>query len=114
MQNDKLLPCPFCGGEAQPTFLCNGRYNQIKCKTPKCIMNVDLPAFYRSKEEAIKYWNTRKPMERIVEQIGLLDFKTHRVTRETGINSEVFETVRVDKYVRLDEVFDIVRNGGKE
>ena len=69
MQNDKLLPCPFCGGEAQPTFLCNGRYNQIKCKTPKCIMNVDLPALYGSREEAIEKWNTRKPMERILEQL---------------------------------------------
>ena len=26
MQNDKLLPCPFCGGEAETTFICDGRY----------------------------------------------------------------------------------------
>ena len=68
MQNDKLLPCPFCGGEAETTFICDGRYNQIKCKTPKCIMNVDLPALYGSKEEAIEKWNTRKPMEQLEEQ----------------------------------------------
>lgn len=91
MQNDKLLPCPFCGGEAKTTFICDGRYNEIKCKTPKCIMNVDMPAFYESKEEAIKKWNSRKPMERIVERLEEL-FKHHNATKT--VQRLVLETVK--------------------
>ena len=98
MQNDKLLPCPFCGEKAETTFICDGKYNQIKCKTPKCIMNVDMSAFYKSKEEAIEQWNTRKPMERIVEQLE--DEKPCRY--------------KLKGYIEKHRVLEIVRNGGKE
>lgn len=63
--------------------------------------------------DSVKAMPTAYSVEKVLAEIGLLDFKTHRVMRETGINSEVFETVRVDKYVRLYEVLDIIRNGGK-
>ena len=60
----KLLNCPFCGGEAE---LMKGL-----CELDNYVMCLDCRGktkFYNTKESAIKAWNTRKPMERIVEQL---------------------------------------------
>ncbi len=109
MQNDKLLPCPFCGGEAEATFICDGRYNQIKCKTSKCIMNVDMPALYKSKEEAIEKWNTRKPMERIVEQL-----ENHKNCYEKVIGQVIVDNydINLERVDLMNCAIDIVRKGG--
>ena len=74
MQN-KLLTCPFCGGEASlhkveshihilAKFMqdCKGE-SFIECTKCTCAMSGD------TEEETIKQWNTRKPMEQIVEQL---------------------------------------------
>lgn len=52
MENVKLLPCPFCGGDAR---LINfyGLY-MVDCET--CRIATDT---YHEKEDAIKTWNTR-------------------------------------------------------
>lgn len=67
MSEIKLLPCPFCGGEArlrgERYFQPNVRRNVI-CK--ECFSN---SGWYKTDEEAIKAWNTRKPMERIIERL---------------------------------------------
>lgn len=58
MSETKLLPCPFCGGEAE---VCG--YYFIQCT--KCGSST---LTHTNREESIKAWNTRKPMERIVER----------------------------------------------
>ena len=65
MQNDKLLPCPFCGGKAKVSKNGAGCY-QVYCDN--CETRQYAYA-HKTKESAIKHWNTRKPMERIVEQL---------------------------------------------
>lgn len=67
MSEIKLLPCPFCGGEA---YL----YEDKKCDiySVGCKNCCDIEPITRvceSKEEAIKLWNTRKPMQDIVERL---------------------------------------------
>lgn len=57
---DRLKPCPFCGGKAN--FQGNGHW--ISCED--CLAETN---YFDYKEEAIKAWNTRKPMDRIVEQL---------------------------------------------
>lgn len=57
---NKLKRCPFCGGEA---FVA-GSGHWIACKD--CLAESD---FYDYEYEAIEAWNTRKPMERIVEHL---------------------------------------------
>ena len=67
----KLLPCPFCGGEA---VVCNGSNeivgNQylIRCKGLNCTVRPKTE-WYESLDEATRHWNTRKPIERIIERL---------------------------------------------
>ncbi len=54
MAENKLLPCPFCGGEAQTTvFLSNYMVACTAC--PASIF----PCKGMTKEEAVKAWNRR-------------------------------------------------------
>lgn len=59
-KHDKLLPCPFCGGEGilqESEFMCLPVWS-IACLN--CQTYCDE---YDAKEKAIKAWNTRKEME---------------------------------------------------
>jgi hypothetical protein len=59
MSEIKLLPCPFCGGEAEIV----GKH-WVQCR--RCATE---GGYYDNIETAIEVWNTRKPMERIVERL---------------------------------------------
>ena len=64
---DRLRECPFCGGEARITKL-------PKSVKPKayhigCSQCGTVKILFMTEEEAIENWNTRKPMDRIVEQL---------------------------------------------
>lgn len=74
MREIKLLPCPFCGGEAH---IEEHKFWDEKAKgftvqtygvvcDNCCSMSWQ---HHRHKEKAIEQWNTRKPMERIVERL---------------------------------------------
>ena len=76
MSEIKLLPCPFCGGEAEigaSTIWCTNEY---------CGSELYHPLL--SREELIKQWNTRKPMERIIERIENARQKYQRLVKEQG------------------------------
>lgn len=78
--SDKLLNCPFCGGEAEfyrTPVKSNGRWCDsvvVCCKNCEARTNMVL---YDAKkhpndeeyDEAAVAWNQRKPMERIVERL---------------------------------------------
>lgn len=54
----ELLPCPFCGGEAE--LVCDGFGVRIRCRNPRCRVNVHTIAYTSKHEaEAIEAWNTR-------------------------------------------------------
>ena len=66
MDENKLIPCPFCGGEATPVYCENGnRYTSnllylskrgtVKCK--RC--GLMLPKIYARISTAMKAWNRR-------------------------------------------------------
>ncbi len=66
MSEIKLLPCPFCGGEAE---YCKGDWigKEYWVKCTKCSCKTSLSNNYK---KPIEEWNTRKPMERIIERLN--------------------------------------------
>lgn len=67
-KSKQLANCPFCGGEAKLMRFpkCERKYVVI-CENEQCMASVGNYSY--SKEKAIKAWNTRKPIERIVERL---------------------------------------------
>lgn len=71
MNEIKLKPCPFCGGEAEvrTTFYVNGGKGDnneytVFCKNKDCIAFYNDTAF-TSRETATEKWNRRVDDERI-------------------------------------------------
>lgn len=70
---DRLKPCPFCGGNNVGIFKWRTPYGFItySAQCYDChfgLVEVDTEA------KAIEAWNTRKPMDRIVEQLKEVAF----------------------------------------
>ena len=64
MSEIKLLRCPICGGEAE---LLKGQ-----CEIDNYVMCLECRSktkLYNTKASAIKAWNTRKPLQNIVERL---------------------------------------------
>ena len=98
MQN-KLLPCPFCGGEVEMYSTqadAISEYYGFHCKSCDMATSYDYP---NDREEAIKNWNTRKPLERIVKQLEEYAFDYYLSDGEA---------------VDLRDAVGIVRKGGVE
>ena len=72
----KLLNCPFCGGEVRIRSFTKDielqgvtrTISYIACDNNSCLISTP---FFDSEEEAVKRWNTRKPIDRIIEQVRL-------------------------------------------
>ena len=63
----KLKPCPFCGGEAaiyNYEKMLTGQYKMVECKTCHCTSEK-----FKKVEDAIAAWNTRKPIQTILERL---------------------------------------------
>ena len=81
--NNKILPCPFCGGELQNIEKYRMLYQH---PTNNCFFS-ELVV----KQDEIDKWNTRKPMERIVDRLEEM-FKHHNATKT--VKRLVLETVK--------------------
>lgn len=75
MSEIKLLPCPFCGGEAEysehhednggvEVYYREYHYYMVCCD--KCHLTFTSTL---DKEDVVRRWNTRKSMKRIVERL---------------------------------------------
>ena len=67
MSEIKLLPCPFCGGEVELSIVNTEEHNRlywIYCKGCGTRQQFSIHLDY-----VIKKWNTRKPMQEIVERL---------------------------------------------
>jgi Lar family restriction alleviation protein len=92
----KLLPCPFCGGEAISDSCGNHWVRCTFCGARGSVGN--------TRKEAIEQWNTRKPMDRIVEQLK-------EWTCEVDIKLP-FDALENQKVIWSDEAIKIVKEGG--
>ena len=109
MQN-KLLPCPFCGGEAKliKHFIValDTEYRQVFCTS--CCAKRPVEKFF-TEEEAIKHWNTRKPMERIVERLEERHkFYENRFEEMSGTDRDVEDWGSIKSYA---DAIEIVKGG---
>ena len=96
--DEKLKPCPLCGGEAD---LKRGLYvidNYVMCRACKTKTTL-----YNTKDEAIKRWNTRKPIDRIVEQLDT------EVKRAILNFSETYDSYYEGKMIAYDSAEQIVK-----
>lgn len=66
----ELLPCPFCGGEAEivdvdptPHYVKEGHW--VICKECKASAHV-----FENRDKAIEAWNTRTPEQAIAEELN--------------------------------------------
>lgn len=57
-KNSELLPCPFCGGEAEMHYDANGS-KWVACENRECAIQPYLYRTKRTEAEAIAAWNTR-------------------------------------------------------
>ena len=100
MSEIKLLPCPFCGGEARHSTIF-GR-SGIVCNDCLCEMRgwIDAPP-----EEMTMLWNTRKPMDKIVERLEQIKMRYFLTIANTGDeNSDsIYEEVgnAIDKAIKI-------------
>ena len=94
MKNEtKLLSCPFCGGEAVTAEMYNTKLKKlfpiVKCLDCECRTPMT-----ETFEEAIAVWNTRKPMERILERLE-------------EMKKDFIETMRDGDYLRGNVNFSV-------
>lgn len=64
MNDTKLKPCPFCGGKATLRKSERTELYHVKCFKCGCLQDASYKA-----ETVINAWNTRKPMDNIVEEL---------------------------------------------
>ena len=104
MSDERLKPCPFCGGEAKWG---NVLHNYIECK--ECGFET---IWYDTEEEAITTWNTRKPMERIVERLEERASAHERIMLGCANVEERHLHCRIsDEY---KQAIEIVKGGGAD
>lgn len=72
MSEKKLLPCPFCGGEAKILYnrlrcgnYVSGGTFRVHCKN--CGITTEGK---KDRNKSIELWNTRVPMQKIVERLN--------------------------------------------
>lgn len=101
MSEIKLLRCPFCGGEAE---LLKGQ-----CEIDNYVMCLECRSktkLYNTKASAIKAWNTRKPMQNIVERLE--ELKDKAVINVTPKNV----LAHIDWVEGMDKAIEIVKEEG--
>ena len=107
MSETKLKPCPFCGSGAEVvkhSFWDEKKkcfaYKTYSIKCNNCF--AETYSFYDTEEFAIKVWNTRKPMDNIVEQLE------EESQYCVPLGGKSFTGIKLDKAI------DIVKRGGVE
>ena len=105
----ELKRCPFCGGEATLTNkLSKDEYGQ-RLWNVCCFGCANRTSSYWDKEIAIEAWNTRKPLERVIERLEkerrLADEEKERCAMESlfqfdravGYSNGIFNAIELIK-----------------
>lgn len=118
MSKEELKPCPFCGSKVTVQVIpphthkltkwipdCNGKVI-IECKCGCSIMR-------DTEEEAIIHWNTRKPIEKMVEQLEqqIKQYRT-RAGQYEKRGAEIEYRRMFSKACSYEHAVKIVKRGG--
>ena len=81
MSEKSLLPCPFCKTELE--IIGKGHYFAHKTNNGCILQHL---CFEIDDEEAVKAWNTRKPMEAVVAELEKIlgDTNFEKATKEVN------------------------------
>lgn len=114
MKETKLLNCPFCGGKARLEFdaIGKGKYLYSVSCADECVTQ---NRYYDTAEEAIKAWNTRKPMERIIERLETLAEKhmsNSEKAAELGKAYEKHMILNGAKGMAFEDAIEIIKEEG--
>lgn len=107
----ELKCCPFCGGEAKIVKYC-GKKTIVYIECTNCLAYMGNQRiitssnrgkeYFESEEKLIKAWNTRKPIDRIEEQL------------KKENKDEVNAGMCPSGFIHCLTAIDIVRRGGVE
>lgn len=88
VSNDGLLPCPFCGGEAQ---IRGSTETAIICTNDQCIIDPRPYNNYGHRDHAILAWNERLGTEGLCDTLATLQAErdSYRVALETILSGDV-------------------------
>lgn len=102
---EEIKPCPFCESEAELRQGHTVLDNYVQCKRCGCRTKV-----FNTKRCAVKAWNKRKPMDRIVEEVNEIG---RRVCNNVKCNHECVEdSERIcDHGVLMGAVIDAIVKG---
>ena len=108
MSEVKILPCPFCGGEAvKMAFSWGNICDEYTVKCTECGVGTKV----LKSDEAVRAWNTRKPMddivERLEEELKLADEEKERCSRE---NHLMFDSAK-SYATGISNAIEIVKGG---
>ena len=104
MSEIKLLPCPFCGGEAifEMNIPIHKVLNRIVCT--QCGVNTGL--HHTTESGVAKKWNTRKPMQDIVERLEEEKAKKYKDWNKTSHFQDL------GGYRECEHIIEIVKEVG--
>lgn len=113
---DKLKPCPFCGGEAKLSInkTNQGQVSIVSCSECTCRKTLLKYPFYEGsiEQDAIEDWNTRKPMDRIVEKLEkVMEYREKSYKEWEGTT---FGQICKTKAYTYEHAIKIVKAGGKD
>ena len=105
--NEELKPCPFCGGEAEKEW---GIPSIFWIKCTGCGVE---GSQHGSLDDAIKAWNTRKPIDKVVEQLET-ELKLAEEAKEIASRTNIWQFESAKGYeVALANAIEIVKGGAE-
>ena len=121
--DDKLLPCPFCGGEAKIIVerMRDGNvgYDTKRVECQSCHVQTKRRICdgyyckYYTDEEAIAEWNTRKPVENILDQLEQQrDYAIDKAKENAKNNYMNSASSEMNKALGINLAIEIIKEEG--
>lgn len=105
---NKLKSCPFCGRRPELEYDDDG-FAYIVCANDGCYVKTD---GHSNADAAIKAWNTRKPIDKVIEQLEAgIQKMCETICVDDGYEQEIYDAYRQGIYDAFTEAIEIVKGG---